>query len=62
MKFMHILIGLLVVIIGGLPFLKQFNLMPESLNFIPVSGWSYQLIIIGIGLLSIIFGVKVART
>ena len=62
MKFMHILIGLLVVIIGGLPFLKQFNLMPESLNFIPVGGWQYQLMIIGIGLLSIIFGVKIART
>jgi len=59
MRAMMIVIGVLVVIGGLLPLLK--NYLPEVLAFLPTEGVAYQSLIIVIGLGAIIYGIKKKR-
>lgn len=58
MKLMITFVGLLTVLGGLLPFLKDMNLLPDFLQGIPTSGPGYQIIIIGIGVIAVIYGVR----
>ena len=55
MKFMITLVGLLTVFGGLLPFLSEMQFIPE---YIPVSGPGYQGIIIALGVLGVIYGLR----
>lgn len=59
MRWMMILIGVLVVLGGLLPLLKSH--LPGTLSFLPTEGMGYQAVIILIGLVAIIYGVKKKR-
>ena len=56
MKIMLIFVGVLTVLGGLLPFIVNF--FPEPLNAIPTSGNVYQGIIVLIGLIAIVYGVR----
>jgi len=47
--------GILVIIVGALPLIVQYNVVPLPLA-IPISGWKYQLVVIVLGVLLIFFG------
>lgn len=53
MKLMIMVIGILIVLAGILPFLSNFGILP---SFIPVEKPAYQFIIIAIGILGLIYG------
>jgi len=55
MKFIVVLIGLLVVLIGLLPLLVKYGILAPTT---PYEGTTYQLIIIILGLILIIYGSK----
>ena len=59
MRAMMVVIGILVVLGGLLPLLK--NYLPEVLGFLPTEGAAYQALIIIIGLGAIIYGIKKKR-
>ncbi len=54
MRAMISFIGLLTLLAGILPFLKNFKILP---NIIPAAGIFYYLIIIAIGIIGIIYGI-----
>jgi len=47
--------GVLVIVVGALPLIVQYNLFALP-SFIPVSGWKYQLMILVPGVLLVLFG------
>ncbi len=59
MRIMMIFIGVLVVLGGLLPLLK--NYLTGTLAFLPTEGVGYQAFIIFIGLVAIVYGVKKRR-
>lgn len=59
MRIMLVFIGILVVLGGLLPLLKSY--LPGMLSFLPTEGVGYQAVIILIGLVAIIYGVKKRR-
>lgn len=61
MKFFIFLIGLLTLLGGLLPFLKDNNFMPGFLAWAPTSGMGYQLSIIILGVIGIVYGAKARR-
>ena len=58
MKFMIVLVGILTILGGLLPFLAQMNLIPA---YIPVSGVAYQGLIIALGVIGVIYGFRQQR-
>ena len=56
MRWMLVFVGVLTVLGGLLPFIA--SLFPEPLNSIPTSGPVYQGIIVVIGLVAIIYGLR----
>jgi hypothetical protein len=58
MRLVLILIGILTVFGGLLPFLKSAGWLPAFLEFIPTSGTGYQAIITAIGIFAIFVGMK----
>lgn len=56
MKLMIVFVGVLTVLGGLLPFIASY--LPNPLNTIPTSGPVYQGIIVVIGLIAIIYGLK----
>ncbi len=61
MKGMIVFIGLLTVLGGLLPLLNQWEMLPEPLKFVPTEGGAYQMIIVLIGVIGIIYGWKLGR-
>jgi len=61
MKLMLTLIGILTVLGGLWPFLKSQQWIPSALAGIPAEGLYYQGIIIAIGVIAIIVGVRSGR-
>ena len=59
MRMMMVFIGVLVVLGGLLPLLK--NYLTGALAFIPIEGPVYQGVIILIGLVAIVYGIKKRR-
>ena len=62
LRIILVFIGLLTVMGGLLPILKQYNILQEYLGFIPVTGPIYQGIIIAIGVFAILYGLKTHGT
>ncbi|MEK6862217.1 MAG: hypothetical protein AABY07_09715 [Nanoarchaeota archaeon] len=58
MKLMITFVGLLTVLGGLLPLLKDSGLLPSFLEKIPTSGIGYQAIIVAIGLIALIYGFR----
>lgn len=61
MKLIMALIGLLTILGGLLPFLKDQGWLPQAVANVPTTGWGYQLIIIGIGVVAFLFAIKKSR-
>ncbi len=57
MKIMVTFVGILTILGGLLPFLEKMNWLPESVKWIPTSGPWYQAIIIGVGVIAVIYGI-----
>ena len=53
MKLMITIIGVLIILAGVLPFISNFGILPTS---IPIEKPGYQFIIIGIGILGLLYG------
>ena len=62
MKGMLVFVGLLTILGGLLPILKNANLLPGLLAGIPTTGIWYQAIIIAIGVIAIWYGFHKSRT
>lgn len=58
MKMVFTLLGLLVSLAGLLPLLKELNINLDFLSFIPLTGITYNIIILILGLLIVYFSVK----
>ena len=58
MKAMITFIGLLTVLGGLLPFFQSMGWLTDGLARIPTSGPMYQAIIVGIGVIALIYGVR----
>ena len=58
MKIIVSIIGLLTVLIGAWPMVRESSLVPESIKFVPSAGVAYQIIIILIGILGLLYGMK----
>lgn len=61
MKLMITFVGILTILGGLLPYLKDNGLLPAFLQNIPTSGLGYQAIIIGIGIAAVIYGIRAGR-
>ncbi len=61
MRFLMVLIGVLTALIGLLPFLERWGMMPGFLAGLPTSGAGYQLIVVIIGLVIILYGLRASR-
>jgi hypothetical protein len=61
LKIELLVFGLLVFFVGLYPFLFEWDYLPEVLNFLPMEGLYYQLIIMVLGLFALIFGFKTGR-
>ncbi len=61
MRLVLILIGILTVFGGLLPFLNSQGWLPSPLDLIPTSGAGYQAIITGIGVFAIFVGIRFKR-
>ena len=59
MKFVLVLFGLVTMFIGTVPYLAEKELLPGFLGSIPTSGLMYQGIIIVLGLLAVLYGLRV---
>lgn len=58
MKLVLSLIGVLVMLAGAWPILNESNLIPEAWKIIPSTGMVYQGIIMLIGLVTLLYGLK----
>lgn len=58
MKIILFLLGILISLFGILPLLEEININFDFLNFIPVGGVIYNIIIVILGLLVIYFSIK----
>lgn len=58
MKIIFTLLGLLVSLAGLLPLLKELSINLDFLDFISLTGTTYNIIILILGLLIIYFSVK----
>lgn len=58
MKIIFSLLGLLVFLAGLLPLLKELSINLDFLSFIPLTGTTYNIIILILGLLVVYFSVK----
>src|SRR3989338_3387416 len=54
MKVMIIVLGILIILAGILPFLNNFGILP---SYIPAEKPGYQFIIIAVGIIGLIYGV-----
>ncbi|MEK6940640.1 MAG: hypothetical protein AABW49_01960 [Nanoarchaeota archaeon] len=61
MKPVIVLIGVLTILSGAWPLVKNIEYIPAYLQIIPAEGASYQGIIILIGILAILYGAKQER-
>ena len=61
MRWMLTFVGLLTILGGLWPLLNSTTIIPEALNFVPSEGPIYQGIIILIGLIAVIYGVRARR-
>jgi len=53
MKIMIVMLGVLIILAGILPFLSNFGILPSN---IPIEKPGYQFIIIAIGIIGLIYG------
>lgn len=58
MKFVLTLFGLVTIFVGVLPYLADKGLLPGVLSNMPTEGTVYQGIIIVIGLLAVLYGLR----
>jgi len=61
MKVMITLVGILTILGGIWPLISSYTFIPEQLKIIPNSGPTYQLIIIAIGAIAVIYGIATSR-
>lgn len=57
-KLILVLVGLLIIFMGVAPFLVSLGYMPSALSFIPVSGSSYNIVIVVLGVLVVLLTMK----
>jgi|SRR3989338_6877058 len=53
MKIMIVILGILIILAGVLPFLSNFGILPSS---IPVQKPGYQFIIVAVGIIGLLYG------
>lgn len=58
MKLMLTLVGLLTILGGLLPFLSNAKLLPSFLQGVPTSGPIYQGLIVAIGVVAFVYGIR----
>jgi len=61
MKMFFLLLGILVIIAGALPFLQDGGILPAGFA-VPTSGAVYQAIIVALGVLVVIAALKKKRS
>ncbi len=57
MKIMVVFVGILTILGGIWPLISNYGFIPEQLKVIPSSGPTYQLIIIAIGAIAVLYGI-----
>ncbi|MDO8556187.1 MAG: hypothetical protein Q7R96_03370 [Nanoarchaeota archaeon] len=62
MKFVIVLLGLLTILGGILPWLKDNNYLPDFMQGIPTAGTGYQAIIIVLGVIGILYGWRIGKS
>ncbi len=62
MKLMLTFVGVLTILGGLLPFLSSKNFLPAFLQGIPTSGPVYQGIIVAIGVVAFVYGIRARNT
>jgi len=58
MKGWHILLGVVLILLGGLPLLAEYGYLPVMLSFLPSMALFYQIVSIILGVILIYFGIK----
>ena len=53
-----VVLGFLVVLVGFYPFVYDWGFLPGFLLFLPMEGVGYRVIIVVLGLLAMIIGIK----
>ena len=61
MKTVNVIFGAIVVLLGLLPLLEDYGALPNILEVIPREGLVYNIIIVVIGILIIIYSSKERR-
>ncbi|GEM_PF-2193696 len=61
MRVMITFVGILTMLGGIWPLVSNYDFIPETLNLIPSTGPTYQMIIIGIGAIAVLYGASVSR-
>jgi|GEM_PF-5721807 hypothetical protein len=61
LKMELVLFGILTLLVGIYPSLAQRSMLPAFLSFLPVEGLGYQSIIIVLGGLALLIGIRTSR-
>tara|TARA_B100001971_G_C17999468_1_gene436510 strand:+ start:487 stop:681 length:195 start_codon:yes stop_codon:yes gene_type:complete len=61
MKLMITFVGILTVLGGAWPLIVDYDFIPKILKIIPSSGPNYQFVIIVIGVLAVLYGIRKDR-
>lgn len=58
MRLLGLVYGIIIVILGAWPILLENNLIPENLQFIDAGGFIYQILLVIVGVLIIVYSVR----
>jgi len=58
MKGWHVLLGIFLILLGGLPLLAEYGYLPVALSFLPAGALFYQIASIVLGIVLIYFGIR----
>ena len=58
MRGILVLFGILIMLVGAWPTLSTYEFVPEAVRFIPITGNIYQGIVVAIGLILFVWGMK----
>ena len=58
MRAMMVLIGFVVIVVGLLPYIVNIEAIPDFIKAVPSSGVSYQMIIVAVGALAVLYGLR----
>ena len=54
-------VGILTMLGGIWPLISSYEFIPEAVKIIPSSGATYQIIIVGIGAIAVLYGISINK-